>query len=199
MTRTADLERKPALLEQIVDYLVDKPLSALTFRGLAHALDVSSFTLVYHFGTRDDLIREIIRAIANRQRGFEVVLDPETVTLDSYFDGLRQAFETALLPRNQALQRLEFEAQMLEAVMPDHSVTKAAHEELHSRATAILVALGLDENEAAFEGQLLRDIFFGIQVALVVSADTDRARTAFERATQYHRDRITTHVAASSA
>jgi AcrR family transcriptional regulator len=70
------------------DYLTDKPLSALTFRGLATGLGVSSFTLVYHFGTRADLVREIIGAIATRQRGFETVLDPQDVTLDSYFGGL---------------------------------------------------------------------------------------------------------------
>src|SRR5580704_17117403 len=104
MTRQPDSARKPALLEQIVDYLMDKPLSALTFRGLATALGVSSFTLVYHFGTRDELVRDIIEAIANRQRGFETVFDPETVTLESYFAGLRKTFELTHVPRNRALQ-----------------------------------------------------------------------------------------------
>jgi AcrR family transcriptional regulator len=195
VTRQADLAKKPALLEQIVDYLVDKPLSALTFRGLATALGVSPFTLVYHFGTRDDLVRDIIGAIATRQRGFETVFDPDTVTLDSYFVGLRQTFDLTLFPRNLALQRLEFEAQMLEAVAPDHAVTRIAHEELHSRARDTLVALGLDPVRAALEGQLLLDTFYGIQVGLVVSGDVKRATASFDRALQNHLEQITPLVA----
>jgi AcrR family transcriptional regulator len=190
VTRQSDPSKKPALLEQIVDYLVDKPLSALTFRGLASALDTSSFTLVYHFGTRDELVREIIQSIATRQRGFETVLDPQAVTIDSYFDGLRQTFELTLFPRNRALQRLEFEAQMLEAVAPDHAMTRTIHEDLHDRARDTLVALGLDQHDATVEGQLLVDTFYGIQVGLVVTGDVERATTAFDRALQYHRERI---------
>jgi AcrR family transcriptional regulator len=190
VTRQADLTKKPSLLEQIVDYLIDKPLSALTFRGLATALGTSSFTLVYHFGTRDDLVRDIIASIATRQRGFETVFDPATITVDSYFSGLRQTFDLTLFPRNRALQRLEFEAQMLEAVAPDHALTRRAHEELRDRAKDALVALGLEEERAALEGQLLIDTFYGIQVGLVVSGDVERATASFERALQYHREQI---------
>jgi AcrR family transcriptional regulator len=190
VTRKADPAKKPALLEQIVDYLVDKPLSALTFRGLASALDVSSFTLVYHFGTRDELVREIIAAIATRQRGFETVFDPNTVTLESYFLGLRRTFDLSVSPRNLALQRLEFEAQMLEAVAPDRAVTRVVHEALHARARDTLVALGLDKRDAVVEEQLLIDTFYGIQVGLVVGGDVERATLAFDRALQYHRERI---------
>lgn len=186
VTRQVDMAKKPAMLEQIVDYLVDKPLSALTFRGLASALGVSSFTLVYHFGTRDDLVRDIIEAIANRQRGFETVFDPEKVTIEAYLDGLRQTFELTLLPRNRALQRLEFEAQMLEAIAPDHALTRIAHEELHARARDTLIALGLEPDDATVEAQLILDTFYGIQVGLVVSGDIERATAAFDRALSYH-------------
>jgi AcrR family transcriptional regulator len=190
VTRQPDTAKKPALLEQIVDYLIDKPLSALTFRGLAAALGVSSFTLVYHFGTRDELVRDIIKAIATRQRGFETEFDPTTISVESYLDGLRQSFELTLFPRNRALQRLEFEAQMLEAVATDHAHTRMANEELRDRAQDALVALGLEAERAALEGQLLIDTFYGIQVGLVVSGDVDRATASFERALQYHREQI---------
>jgi AcrR family transcriptional regulator len=192
VTREADPDKKPALLQQVVDYLTDKPLSALTFRGLATALGVSSFTLVYHFGTRANLVREIIGAIATRQSGFEAVLDPQEVTLESYFEGLRRTFELTLLPRNRALQRLEFEAQMLEALEPEHTVTRQVHEGLQTRGRDTLVALGLDENNAAIESRLLIDTFYGIQVGLVINNDDDRATEAFDRALQQHRERINT-------
>jgi AcrR family transcriptional regulator len=190
VTRQADPSKKPALLELIVDYLVDKPLAALTFRGLAAGVNVSSFTLVYHFGTRDELVREIIAAIAKRQRGFETVFDPATVTVDSYFLGLRKTFDFTLELRNRALQRLEFEAQMLEAVAPDHAATRVAHEELHARARETLVSLGLEPNDAAVEAQLIIDTFYGIQVGLLVSGDVERASAAFDRALKYHRESV---------
>jgi len=190
MTREADTTKKPALLEHIVDYLIDKPLSGLTFRGLAAALGVSSFTLVYHFGTRDDLVRDIIGAIATRQHGFETVFDPDTVTIGSYASGLRQTFESTLTERSRALQRLEFEAQMLEAVAPGHTVTKIAQDELNSQARTTLEALGLDPLDAEVEAQLLLDTFYGIQVRLVVSNDTIRATSAFDRALSNHISQI---------
>jgi AcrR family transcriptional regulator len=190
MSRKPDPGKKPALLEQVVDYLLDKPLSALTFRSLASALDVSTFTLVYHFGTRTELVRDIIAAISNRQRGFGAVLDPENVTIESYFDGLRRTFELTLLPRNRALQRLEFEAQMLEALEEEHPVTRMVHADLQHRGRDTLIALGLSKSDATIESRLLVDTFYGIQVGLVVNGDDERATAAFDRALENHRARI---------
>ena len=67
MSRRPDPERKPELVAQILDYLLDKPLSSLTFRTLASGLGVSTFTLVYHFGTRAELLSEIVAAISGRE------------------------------------------------------------------------------------------------------------------------------------
>ena len=191
MTRQADTLKKPALLDQILDFLLDKPLSALTFRSVATALNVSTFTLVYHFGTRAELVRDIIEAIAYRQRGFEAAVAPGEITLERYLDSLQATFELTLMPRNRALQRLEIEAQMLEALELDlPPVTRTAHQELQSLQENTLVSLGLSREEAALEGRLIIDTFYGIQVGLVVNGDDDRARAAFALALAQHRDRI---------
>ena len=63
MSRKPDPGRKPELLEQILDYLVDKPLAKLTLRTLASALGVSTYTLVYQFGTRDELVSDIVAGL----------------------------------------------------------------------------------------------------------------------------------------
>jgi AcrR family transcriptional regulator len=191
VSRKQDVEKKPALLDRIVDHLLDKPLSALSFRTLAAALNVSTFTLVYHFGTRAELVRDIIEAIATRQRGFETVLDPEVVTIESYFQGMQRTFDLTLMPRNRALQRLEFEAQMLEALEPAQvAVTRAVHAKLQESGRDTLVALGLSIEDATIESRLLVDTFYGIQVGLVVNGDDERASAAFDRAMQQHRGRI---------
>jgi AcrR family transcriptional regulator len=192
MTRQPDPTKKPALLERVVDYLADKSLSALTFRGLATALDVSTFTLVYYFGTSAELVHEIIAALAARQRALDVVIDPATATLDEYVQALKEGFEKTLLPANRALQRLQFEAQMFEAVQLELGVgaMRAVHEELQLQGRDTLVALGLDLAEATIESRLILDTFYGIQVGLVANGDEDRARAAFERAIDNHRQRI---------
>jgi AcrR family transcriptional regulator len=199
VTRQPDTQKKPALLEKIVDHLVDRPLSTLTFRGLATALDVSTFTLVYHFGTRAELVRDIIESIARRQRRFEMPVDLGDVTIDSYSDGLKETFENALLPQNRALQRLEFEAQMLEALETEHGVTRTVHEELQNRGRSALVALGLRNVDADIESRLLIDTFYGIQVGLVVNRDDERARAAYERAIEHHLERVVALAATAGA
>lgn len=190
MTRRQDLEKKPALLDRILDHLLDKPLSMLSFRTLASALGVSTFTLVYHFGTRAELVSEIIGAIATRQRGFETGSPAQPLTLDGYFASMQNTFDLTLLPRNRALQRLEFEAQMLEALSPATAVTRRAHQELQGRGRDALIALGLSSEDATIESRLLIDTFYGIQVGLVVNGDDARATAAFDRAMQQHRERI---------
>ncbi|MCB1281176.1 MAG: TetR/AcrR family transcriptional regulator, partial [Salinibacterium sp.] len=116
MSRRPDPTRKPELLAQILDYLLDKPLASLTFRSAASALGVSTYTLVYQFGTRNELISEIVRAISARQVSIEERLlsslnTPDT--LDTYYENLSVSWAWTLDPRNRQLQRLEFEASML--------------------------------------------------------------------------------------
>jgi len=193
MARKPDTQKKPALLERIVEHLIDKPLSALTFRTLASALDVSTYTLVYHFGTRAELVSEIIAAVAKRQRGFEGFVPDEDITVDTYFAAMQRTFDMTLHPRNRALQRLEFEAQMLQALEDDeNAVTRAVHESLQNTGRDALMTLGLTVEDATLESQLLVDTFYGIQVGLAVNRDAARATAAFDRAMQQHRLRIET-------
>lgn len=198
MPRAVDAEKKPVLLERILEHLLGETLSTLSFRKLAAALDVSTYTLVYHFGTRTALVREIIGAIATRQRGFErpvaVVGDDG---LEDYLTTLRTAFVFTLNPRSLALQRLEFEAQMLEALEPpDTAVTRVVHEGFQTEIREALLALGMTLDDAVIESRLLVDTFYGIQVGRVVNRDDSRASAAFERALENHRDRILSLTAA---
>ena len=64
MSRRPDPERKPELVAQILDYLLDKPLSGLSFRTLADALDVSTFTLVYQFAPGPSCSARSLKAIS---------------------------------------------------------------------------------------------------------------------------------------
>jgi AcrR family transcriptional regulator len=190
MARTPDPSRKPALLSQTLEYLLDKPLASLSFRTLAKALDVSTFTLVYHFGTRDELVHEIVRAISERATFIEFELE-QNETLDTYMEGLEHSWAWTLEPRNRQLQRLEFEAGMLEALYPEqYTFGRELHSWWQRIGRESLVRFGLSEADAEVEARLLVDSLQGIQYDLVLTHDEVAATAAFRRLVEHHRARV---------
>src|SRR5690554_1191206 len=191
MTREADASRKPLLLDQILEYLLDEPLASLSFRTLAWALEVSTFTLVYHFGSRAQLLSDIVGAISAREVEIQRNLADNQGTLDAYFVGLEKSWEWSVQPRNRKLQRLEFEASMMEAQDPsNYDYTRALYARWQKIGKDALQELGLSEADAELESRLTVDTIFGIQYDLVVNSDVDRATGAFTYLMQTHRARL---------
>jgi AcrR family transcriptional regulator len=191
MPRHPDPLRKPQLIAEILDYLVDKSLASVSFRTIAQALGVSTYTLVYQFGTRAQLLREIVAAVSTRASGIEERLASSSGTLDVYFEGLVESWEWTLSPRNRQLQRLEFEAALIEAVEPDHhTFTRALFDTWQRIGQQALESVGLSPQDAAVESRLVVDTFYGIQFDYVLNHDAGPATAAFELAMARHRDRI---------
>ena len=191
MSRRPDPERKPELVAQILDYLLDKPLSSLTFRTLASGLGVSTFTLVYHFGTRAELLSEIVAAISGREAGIHENMVAHPASLDAYFDGLESSWQWAMQPRNRQLQRLEFEASMIEALDPSgHVFVRKLFARWQRLGYEALMSFGVAPEAADVESRLVVDTFYGIQFDLVLNGDDQRASDAFARAVALHRERI---------
>lgn len=191
MSRKPDPNRKPQLLAEILDYLLDKPLASLTFRTVARALDVSTYTLVYQFGTRADLVTDIVREISSRQAFIEERLASSPATLDAYYDNVASSWQWTLDPRNRQLQRLEFEATMLEVVEPDtHNFSRALYQTWLRVGQNALASFGLAPDDAQIEARILVDAFYGLQYDLLVNNDDASATAAFERLILHHRERV---------
>ncbi len=191
MSRRPEPERKSELLSQILDYLLDKPLSSLTFRSVASALGVSTFTLVYQFGTRAELVADIVAAISSRQSVMEARLEVSPATLDEYYENLITSWAWTLRPRNRQLQRLEFEASMMEALEPaEYSYTRPLFSTWLRVGRESLQAFGLSPEDAAIEARIMVDSFYGLQYDLVVNGDDDAATAAFTRLIEHHRERV---------
>ena len=191
MSRRPDPGRKPELVAQILDYLLDKPLSGLTFRTLATGLGVSTFTLVYHFGTRAELLSEIVEAISGRETGIHENLVVNPASVEAYVDGLRSSWLWTLQARNRQLQRLEFEAAMIEALNPDgHVFVRSLFARWQRVVYEALLSFGMVPEEAEEESRLVVDTFYGIQFDLLLNGDDQRASDAFARAVALHWDRI---------
>ncbi|MEO7147579.1 MAG: TetR/AcrR family transcriptional regulator [Terrimesophilobacter sp.] len=191
MSRKPDPNRKPQLLAEILDYLLDKPLASLTFRTVARALDVSTYTLVYQFGTRAQLVTDIVREISSRQAFLEEQLASSPVTLDAYYGNLATSWQWTLDPRNRQLQRLEFEASMLEVVEPDtHNFSRTLYQTWLRVGRNALESFGLAPDDAQIEARIMVDAFYGLQYDLLVTKDDASATDAFERLIQHHRERV---------
>ncbi len=66
MGRRPDPNRREELLLAVVDYLLDQGIHRTSLRPLAAALATSTYTFVYHFGSKEDLVVEALGAIADR-------------------------------------------------------------------------------------------------------------------------------------
>ncbi|MEJ1229484.1 MAG: TetR/AcrR family transcriptional regulator [Galbitalea sp.] len=193
MPRHPDPSRKPQLLAEIIEYLLDKSLASVSFRTISQALGFSTYTLVYHFGTREHLLSEIVAAVSTRATAIEEQLDEAPDTLDTYFGSLASSWQWTLQPRNRQLQRLEFEAALIEALEPEkHTFSRALFATWQRIGQKALISLGIGRADAELHVRLLVDCFFGIQYDFVLNNDAAAATRAFDEAVRIHRERIET-------
>lgn len=68
MPRQPDPGRRAALEAAVVDYVLNHGIADLSLRPLAEALGVSTFSLVYHFGSKEGLIAAVLAWIEEKQR-----------------------------------------------------------------------------------------------------------------------------------
>lgn len=88
MGRPVDPARRAQLLQAAVDYVIANGLADLTLRPLAEALGVLPNTLVHHFGSKEELLSEILNGVRDRLRAMRDQLraDPEGVPLQGVWD-----------------------------------------------------------------------------------------------------------------
>jgi len=60
--------RRAEILEAATRAVVERGIDALTFRELADALGFSTYTLSYHFGSKDGLLAAIVERVEERLR-----------------------------------------------------------------------------------------------------------------------------------
>jgi AcrR family transcriptional regulator len=68
MARLAAPEGRAKLLDEIVEYILDHGLASLSLRPLAAALKTSPQMLLYFFGSKEELISEVLVRIRLRQQ-----------------------------------------------------------------------------------------------------------------------------------
>ncbi|WP_299166964.1 TetR/AcrR family transcriptional regulator [uncultured Arthrobacter sp.] len=186
MGRPPKPERKNELLDQIVDYLLDKTFATLSFRTLADGLGISSYVLVYHFGNREELINEIVRHIEARHDALKPA-NPEKFTREDFRSWIVDSWNWLLVDRNRNLQRLEFEASVQDVVSPTPRASAVRKFVYWQSFTAEwLVSQGIERRQADPFARLFISSLYGLQYDYVLNQD----RTAVEEALELLLDRF---------
>ncbi|WP_334171019.1 TetR/AcrR family transcriptional regulator [Sinomonas sp.] len=179
MARPPRPERKTELLEQILEFLLDKTLADLTFRSLADGLGISSYVLVYHFGNREQLVSEIIRGIESRFDRQHP--GAEHLGLTELVLWARATFAESLEYRGRQLQRLEFEA-AVQDVVAEHARgnSVAGYRRWCDFLASWLEGEGFSPAEAAVRGRTFVASVMGILYDYVICGDREAVSASFE-------------------
>ncbi len=116
MARTADDQRRVELLELIVDYVMENGLSNLSLRPLAEAVDSSPRVLLYYFGSKEQLVCEVLMAAGGRQR---TIFDALPRNAASYRETVSAAWRAMSAPEHEPVFRLFFEVYGLSLQDPE--------------------------------------------------------------------------------
>jgi AcrR family transcriptional regulator len=110
VSRTADEARRAELLDRAVDYVTRHGLAELSLRPLAKAVGSSPRGLLYHFGSKEELIVEIVRRGRARQRA--MMADLKLANLPPR-EVARELWREFSRPEWEPLTRLSFEVYAL--------------------------------------------------------------------------------------
>ena len=109
MPRHADDRIRADLLDAILTSVLETGLAELSLRPLAAAVSSSPRTLLYHFGSKDGILRAVFAEAAGRQA---LLLDAWYARSTEYDTPtlLLRAWQWLVAPRHERLLRLLFEA-----------------------------------------------------------------------------------------
>ena len=179
MPRPSDARER--LLAAAMDHVAEHGVGDLSLRGLAAALGTSHRMLIYHFGSREGLLIEVIRTVEEQQRAaLEGMLDERDA---SPAETMRRMWRRIADPALWPNERLFFEvyAQALRgsphALPLLDGIVELWVEPLARRA----VAEGRSEAEARAEARLGVAVTRGLLLDLLATGDREAVDAAMER------------------
>jgi AcrR family transcriptional regulator len=169
------------LLAAAMDHVAEHGVGNLSLRGLAAALGTSHRMLIYHFGSREGLLIEVIRTVEAQQRAAlaAMLLDEEAPPAETMRRMWRRVADPALWPN----ERLFFEvyAQALQGSAHALPLLDGIVEKWVEPLTRIAVAQGRPEAEARAEARLGVAVTRGLLLDLLATGDRAAVDAAMER------------------
>jgi AcrR family transcriptional regulator len=169
MARPLDPARRQELLDRSVDYVVANGISDLSLRPLAAALGTQAPVLLHHFGSKEQLVVEILGGVRDRLRSLG-----RSAETENHRSGLGAVWTWVAHPDQGPLMRLFFEAYGLALRHPDRYRDFIDH----------AIRDWLDEPLAAIDdisATLAIATVTGLVLDLLTTGDQTRVEGAMER------------------
>jgi AcrR family transcriptional regulator len=169
------------LLAAAMDHVAEHGVGQLSLRGLAAALGTSHRMLIYHFGSREGLLIEVIRTVEAQQRAAlaQMLDDPEAPPEETMRRMWRRVADPALWPN----ERLFFEvyAQALQGSPHARPLLDGIVDLWVDPIARLAVAQGRPEAEARAEARLGVAVTRGLLLDLLATGDREAVDAAMER------------------
>jgi len=168
------------LLERAVAHISDRGLSDLSLRELAAAIGTSHRMLIHHFGSKEGLWVEVIRAVEAQQRAAlaDLVPDPSADLAEAMRAWWRHISDPSLWPN----ERLFFEiyGQALQGRPGTTELLDGIVDSWLEPAVEINVAQGMDPATARAVGRLGIAVTRGLLLDLLATGDREGVDAAVE-------------------
>jgi len=164
-----------------MEHVATEPLSRMTFRSLANAQGVSTYSFVYHFGSRQEMIDAILEEGVRQQNESQAGVDVTAFDREQFRDWYRQAFRHSLREANRTGLRLQFEAGVLEPIEPDlgKRIT-TAFTAWRETVRSWLKKQGVEGRRAGVLAHWLVDSAAGLQFGYLLAGDRAATVSAFD-------------------
>ena len=172
---------KVALLDKAVDFVAAHGLSDVSLRQMAAALDTSHRMLIYHFGSKEDLLVAVVNEMEHRQLEHMTALDLDA---DIEPDELvRQMWRRLSDPEMGPNERLFFEVygQALQGRAGTTQLLDGIVESWLGPATEIGQRDGLSKRDARAQARLGLAVMRGLLLDLLATGDRKGCNDAIEQ------------------
>jgi AcrR family transcriptional regulator len=168
------------LLDAAVEHIAAHGISDLSLRELAAAIGTSHRMLIHHFGSKENLWVEVIRAVEDRQRAVlsEIVPDPAQPPVDALREWWRHISDPALW----ANERLFFEVygQALQGRPGTTELLDGIIDDWLGPGIAYGLARGMTHAQAAASARLGVAVTRGLLLDLLATGDRAAVDAAME-------------------
>lgn len=166
--------RKDELLEQVVDHVLTHGLIGLTLRPLAADIGTSDRMLIYHFGSRDDLVSAVVEDVSQRSIAHLQQL-PSARSVRSAVNRLWTEYQRA--PMLQLLDvYVQAAATGLIGREPYRSATRAGNARWKEALADYMVRSGAPRRRVGRIVTLVDSSLFGFQLDLTTDQPAELAR-----------------------
>jgi AcrR family transcriptional regulator len=168
------------LLAAALAFVTEHGVGDISLRALAAELGTSHRMLIYHFGSRDGLLVEVVRAVERRQRGrlAELMADPDLAPAEQ----ARRFWADLVDPARWPAERLFFElyGQALQGRPHAVALLDGIVTDWLDPLTDLAVRTGVPRERARARVRLQIAIVRGLLLDLLATGDVDGVLAAAE-------------------